>query len=102
MNRYVTGLVSFLLLYTLQAAPRLDRLNLLQFRDGNGKAQSVRTVNTEATSLLWLVCAFWHLLRKISGLLKNYLDIIGAEAVRLQALYFGFCSCFLDGSSRRS
>ena len=43
MNRYVTGLVSFLLLYTLQAAPRLDRLNLLQFRDGNGKVQSAKT-----------------------------------------------------------
>ena len=32
-----------LLSISLHAAPRLDRLNLLQFRDGNGKVQSVKT-----------------------------------------------------------
>ena len=43
MDRYMAGLVSFFFIFTLQAAPRLDRLNLLQFRDGNGKVQSVNT-----------------------------------------------------------
>ena len=39
----MAGLVSLFIIFTLQAAPRLDRLNLLQFRDGNGKVQPVKT-----------------------------------------------------------
>ena len=43
MTRYVSGLVTLFLLCAVNAAPRLDRLNLLQFRDGNGRVQEVRT-----------------------------------------------------------
>ena len=68
----------------------------------DGPHAQPESVNTEAASLFWLVCTFWHLLRKFSGLLKNNLTIIGAGAVRSQARYFGFCTYFLDGSSRRS
>ncbi len=43
MARYISGLVTLFLLFSLNAAPRLDRLNLLQFRDGNGKVKLVKT-----------------------------------------------------------
>ena len=42
MPRYTIGLVTLFLLFTLNAAPRLDRLNLLQFRDASGKVQPVK------------------------------------------------------------
>ena len=43
MTCYISGLVTLFLFFTLNAAPRLDRLNLLQFRDSNGKVQPVKT-----------------------------------------------------------
>ncbi len=43
MTRFISCLGVLFLLFTLNAAPRLDRLNLLQFRDGNGKVQPVKT-----------------------------------------------------------
>ena len=43
MTFYISGLVTLFLFFTLNAAPRLDRLNLLQFRDSNGKVQPVKT-----------------------------------------------------------
>ena len=43
MARFVISIFIFVFCTDLRSAPRLDRLNLLQFRDAKGKIQTVKT-----------------------------------------------------------
>ena len=45
MTRFAFGLLISVFCVELQSAPRLDRLNLLQFHDATGKVQPVKTAN---------------------------------------------------------
>ena len=43
MTRFAVGILLLVFCTDLRSAPRLDRLNLLQFRDAKGKVQPVKT-----------------------------------------------------------